>query len=432
MTTSIPNRCGAPALYLLYLFFLLQLVVPTTFQMYRGVLLAVLVMYGSGIALKRWRIVPDILFLWLFSLLVGISAIFWGYINGAPGAIRVSTVYFLWPIIYMLLVGLATPILVVSLNRTLVWGVAVASGMALAVFLAALLGQAATVTDWLSFQGAGVGIYDGYVELTLFNLATVIYGLPFLVASLFIKFESGGPYRQRWTWVLLGIVLLVCLVSGRRGFWLVALVSPLIVFGLAVFAGFRLHWGRVGSAAALLVAMGAVGVWTAEIDPATVAEQFGNAFSGQYQSSGARFEQWSAMSGAFSESPLIGHGLGAVLKSVRRSEQMAWAYELYYGALLFKIGLLGLAIYGLAVFWIFFAGVRLVRRVPEAAPVVLPLLAGLAAFLLITATNPYLTKFDYLWTIFLPVAAINAYHHKMPSATSSSSTGTPVPSYESA
>jgi O-antigen ligase len=111
----------------------------------------------------------------------------------------------------------------------------------------------------------------------------------------------------------------------------------------------------------------------------------------------------------WSDSPWIGQGLGASASSVTRSEEQPWAYELSYVALLFQTGLLGVIIYSSAVLWIFYKGIRLVRVRPDAGQVILPLLAGLAGFLLANATNPYLSKFDYLWTIFLPVAAINAY-----------------------
>jgi O-antigen ligase len=111
----------------------------------------------------------------------------------------------------------------------------------------------------------------------------------------------------------------------------------------------------------------------------------------------------------WSNSPLIGQGLGASADSVVRSEEQPWAYELSYVALLFQVGLLGFIIYSSAVLWIFYAGLKIVRLRPDAAQIILPLLAGLAGLLLVNITNPYLFKFDYLWTIFLPVAAINAY-----------------------
>lgn len=417
---------------LLYFFFFLMLVLPTTFQVPRGGLLVLLVLVGSVAALRRWRVAPDILLFWALTLVAGIFYMFWGYMNNAPGALRVGTVYVLWPVVYMLLVGLATPRLIHFLNRTLLWGIAISGGMALALLVGALLGNGSGVADLLSFQGAAIGIYGGYVELTLFNLTTVIYGLPFLVSALFVRYEQNWLKSRAWGWFLLGLVFLICLVSGRRGFWLLSLAVPLIVWVLAFLSGYRLHWRSVGLGAVILGSLGLFSIWAADISVMVLVDQFRSAFSGHSRSSDLRLQQWAAMWDSFSKSPLIGQGLGAALDPMRENKKMAWAYELYYGALLFKVGLLGLAIYGVAVFWVFFSGIKLARRMPEAGPVILPLLAGLAGFLLINATNPYLTKFDYLWTIFLPVAAINAYRQKMPPATSSSSTGTPDPNYANA
>jgi O-antigen ligase len=399
---------------LLALYFLLMLVLPTTFQYYRGGLLAVLVLVGGIAALKRWAVTPDVFLIWAATLSAGLFFIFWGYLNHAPGALRVSTVHLLWPIVYMLLVGLATPKLVTYLNRVIVLGVAVTAGMALFLLGGALAGKGPLVAQWLAFQGAGVGIYDGYVELTAYNLTTVIYGLPFLMAAL--VFDRNGEWlrHRKAGWLLLALVLLVSLASGRRAFWLLSLATPVIVAGLSVAASRRLPWkpiAVVAVAGALVLAMGA---WLADISLAKVGAEFASAFSGAERNSSLRYQQWQAMVQAFQASPWIGHGLGAALDSVTRSEEMPWAYELYYGALLFQIGLSGLLVYGMAIAWIFIAGIRLARRDREAAPVILPLLAGLAGFLLVNATNPYLAKFDYLWTIFLPVAVINAYriHHR--------------------
>ena len=65
--------------------------------------------------------------------------------------------------------------------------------------------------------------------------------------------------------------------------------------------------------------------------------------------------------------------------------------------------------YAGAVSWIFIKGTALSWRNREFAALFVPLSAALSGFLIMTMTNPYLGKFDYLWTIFLPVAAINAY-----------------------
>jgi O-antigen ligase len=122
----------------------------------------------------------------------------------------------------------------------------------------------------------------------------------------------------------------------------------------------------------------------------------------------ARAEQMDSLLAGWVESPFLGNGLGTS-SSILRNEDLPWAYELSYLALIFHTGLLGLVIYVSAISWIFAASARLMIAHNMSKPMFLPLLTGLACFLIANATNPYLSTFDYLWTIFLPLAAVNAF-----------------------
>jgi len=403
------NTAILPALAALLFF--LMLVLPTTFQLERGILLAGLGGGGLIAATTRWRVSRDILMLWLLTLSLGGCCILWGFVKGAPGALRVSTVYILWPIVYMLFVGLVhSPRTIVLFERTLVFGVTVSCLMAIALLFGAVAGQGQLTKEILSFQGAGIGLYDGFIELTLFNLTTVIYGLPYLAALLFTPQAHGWLRNRTWVGLVLLLVLVVCVVSGRRAFWLMAVVTPVLIWGLFLLAGIRIRMRSVSVAIMSMLLVSVGGVVVLGLDFNALSDKLVSAFdySGE-QSASIRYQQFEALMSGWSDSPLIGQGLGAAADSFVSSEEQPWAYELSYVDLLFQTGLLGVIIYSSAVLWVFYAGIKLVRLRPGAAQVILPLLAGLAGFLLVNATNPYLWKFDYLWTIFLPVAAINAY-----------------------
>lgn len=393
------------------LFFVLMLVLPTTFQLQRGIMLAVLVAVAALVADRVWSVSRDILLLWFLTTCVGVFGILWGFLNGAPGAIQVSTVYLIWPLVYILFIGLARrPKTIVFFVKALVVGIAIATLMTLALLVGTVLGQREWIIEVLAFQSASIGFFEGSIELKLLNLGTVIYGMPFLTALLFLP-DADGWFRRRGVLGLLWLlVFAVCMVSGRRAFWLVALVTPLFVWGIFYLAGvrFRTRYLAVATVFIFVLALGgAVGLG---LDFGVLSEQFLSAFdfSGE-ESASLRHQQFTALMSGWSDSPILGQGLGAAEKSIVRSEEMAWAYELSYVALLFQTGLLGFIAYSAAVMWIFYKGIHIVRQQPEAAQLVLPLLVGLAGFLLVNGTNPYLSKFDYLWTIFLPVAAINVY-----------------------
>ncbi|APO80680.1 hypothetical protein BL240_03900 [Pseudomonas putida] len=87
---------------------------------------------------------------------------------------------------------------------------------------------------------------------------------------------------------------------------------------------------------------------------------------------------------------------------------MPWAYELFYVSLIFQYGIFGFVIYGLGVVALIVFLAQQVRRKGRDS-FEFCFLSGLVSFLLATATNPYLAKFDYMWVLFIPVALMN-YH----------------------
>ena len=52
-------------------------------------------------------------------------------------------------------------------------------------------------------------------------------------------------------------------------------------------------------------------------------------------------------------------------------------------------------------------GVKIIGEGGHLAELMIPMLVGLSGLLIADATNPYLEKFDEMWTLFLPLAVIN-------------------------
>jgi len=125
------------------------------------------------------------------------------------------------------------------------------------------------------------------------------------------------------------------------------------------------------------------------------------------QSALDRREQFFPLLQGWSESPIFGSGHGASVAGSIRSDEMPWAYELSYLALLFHTGMLGFLAYMSGVAWIFWMSLKIIRFGDHFSLYMLPLLVGFSCFLIGNASNPYLEKFDYMWVIFLPVAFIN-------------------------
>lgn len=394
-------------------FFVSMLVLPTTFQLVRGTVLLVLVGIGILIAMRHWSAHRDIVILWFSTTLVGVLGILWGLVSDTPGALRVSTVYVIWPALFVLFVGLTHNLTVIRrLESALLLGVSVATAMALVVLVGGLLRLDYLVYNILAFQDAGFGAYDGFIELRIHSLATVMYGFPFVVALLLVRRREMNRLKKVFLWLLIILMFVVSIGSGRRMFWLLVLLTPFLALFCVQISALRLTAIHLFFTL-IFVSVAAAGVFLAivtvfPLELSAIAQNFGAAFLGQEASSGLRYEQALALWGAFENSPLIGQGLGATVHVIRSDEQ-PWAYELWYIALLMNVGLVGFCVYAIGVGWVVVRGSTLAQRDPEFARLFVPQMAALSGFIIMTGTNPYLGKFDYLWIIFLPVALINAY-----------------------
>jgi len=404
-------------------FFLLMLTIPTTYQGERGILLGTLVLSSLVyVTRSKWQIHPIVVGWSLFTVTTSLLFMLIGAINSAPGALRVGTVYVVWPVLFIFFMGIVKdPNHFCSFFKTITIGAITVALMAFTLVADQYFGLGIGISSMLEEQGAGLGIYEGTIEYRLFNMTTVIYALPFFLALLLMP-QTWSPLKGGWrvsAWAALGLSILTLLISGRRAFWLTAAMSPIIVGLLLKLGGMRTNLVQIGFkglAIGVIVAFAVIPFF--ELDLFVIFDDFLRGFDfsdPNNMSSYYRKEQFFALTEGWMEVPLFGAGHGSAAMGSIRSEEQPWAYELSYLALLYQIGIMGVLVYGSAIAWIFYKGIKMMRRVPEAAGFLIPTLSALACFLVANATNPYLQKFDYLWTIFLPVAVLNAYmmrsHH---------------------
>jgi O-antigen ligase len=208
-------------------------------------------------------------------------------------------------------------------------------------------------------------------------------------------------------------------VSLRRGIMLAVFLSPLFIAALAAalprqqrVEAFRSLGVLVGVLCMLLVVAALFAHFRYHWTPDNMLAFFRQGYEfGTSREPGAvaRSQQAGALIDAWSRNPIFGAGAGAGGASYVRDPAQPWAYELSYLALLYQTGLAGLLLYAGGMVWIFWNGIQMIRSGHPLALRLLPVLIGVAAFLVGNATNPYLAKFDYAWVIFLPVAYINLW-----------------------
>lgn len=266
-------------------------------------------------------------------------------------------------------------------------------------------------------MGARIGLYDGYIEYFLPNIATLIYVFPAILASFFILNRDNtiiGSSSFTLTAILLCIG--VAIITGRRAVLLIFVLSPIIIYLLASASNIRLLRPTRVLAFGFSILFSTPVVFTLlDINMSSIIEDFMTGFNfdraNTTESSYLRAKQFYYLYVGWAERPFLGHGLGSSSPHILRSDDHPWAYELSYAALLFQTGIAGALIYGGSVVWLFLRSIAIMRKRPETVGYIFPPLVGLTCFLIANATNPYLLKFDYLWALFLSVGLLRLQTH---------------------
>jgi O-antigen ligase len=175
-------------------------------------------------------------------------------------------------------------------------------------------------------------------------------------------------------------------ISYTRGIWLALLISVGLIFILSFVNSKRPILNDFDDAALLAVALGII---IAAVFSPTVRDRVEGLIDVDVSVS-ERLNQVEPLTAKWKERPILGNGYGAYVQGYVRDERTPYSYENVPAMLLMKLGVSG-------VLW--FSGFFLVvvgsalRRIKDTPVEVTHLLAGLAALLITSMTNPYLISF---------------------------------------
>lgn len=403
-----------------YTFVFLMLVLPTAYAAVRAVTLAiVLIIVGMRMILSRRLGIHRAILCWTL-LLVSVSAVFMlrGLVDGQPGAVRVGTVYVLWPLVYLVLIsGLSNKFVIDGMFKVLA-----AATIAISLYtLSFLLRAVGWFPDYLYLDlklGQVVGIYGGFVEFNLYSISSLIFLVPFFTTCLLIWPKHNMPVARVWIWCACFLGIGVSILSGRRALWLVVAISPIVVLLGRCLMHRSYHMDHGGSFYRRCITLFLLGILLISglqsligLDLSALYSNFIAGFDffkfEDGDSERIRSTQFSLLLDAWQRNPIFGVGHGAGLPGLVRSEEMPWAFELSYLALAYHTGIVGFFLYTLGIVWVFVLATAMMRSGHWLGLYVFPTMVGTISFLIANATNPYLGKFDYLWVIFLPVGLIN-------------------------
>lgn len=400
------NSIRLASFCVLGLLFLSQFV-PTAYVEIKAALLGLglffvfISMIKRQLFLLRWQVLGI-----AFLVTCGLLYSAYGLARNNPGAIRVLSVWFMWPLVY-----LAFSTLLRQPNAYLWMSKVLAVSLLMVVGYAFLyLGnEAGFVPGWLYIeldQGQIVGFYDGFFEYNLYSISSLIFLLPFYTHYLLEKYKRTG----RVGWKPLALVLaafILSLMTGRRAMIATVLLLPLLIIlsNSLLHNNYKLRLKFSGFFVFIVFSIGFSALFFIfGFDYKAVAEMFieGFDFSSFGGSASERTLQFNALvDGWLNSSILFGAGNGAAA-AISRSSEFPWAYELTYVYLLFSTGLVGILVY---FGWYAYGLWRLrdaMRKRPDLIIYAAPMLTASVAFCIAASSNPYFGKFDYLWIVLLP------------------------------
>lgn len=393
----------------------------------KGIMFATVVMFVvlSWLPTLRIRLHKEVLAVAFY--LIFISSIFCaiGAFYSTPGVMKQVQIYMLWPAMYtVLLAGCYDEKILFMIHRLMIFSLLFISlyGLILVLTKLAFLPEIPAIS-WLSFdESEGIGFDDDFIAMKFQGLNSLIFLIPYVLTSLILKIKLYlVRYERLHNFLLIASIffgLIVVFMSGRRALILVLVMSLPLILLLNNFnklkdkrflnSTFRRTVGWVFIISFILFWFG--GEYY-ELRFADFISMFvsGFDFFGTDHSASLRLEQWNALITGWAERPFFGSGHGASAIGSVRSIDMPWSYELYYVALLFQVGIVGLILYGLVFVWIFLRGVDVIKSGGTLGKLMFSSMIGLFGALIATATNPYLARFDGLWVIFFPISVINVW-----------------------
>ena len=154
-----------------------------------------------------------------------------GIVRNNPGAWFVSGIFVIWPLVYQWILLPLRFRGVVSVLKVLTW-CTIAMGLIALLFLGTERGLLSSSELLNAYPDMAVVEYDGYTQMRFYAISTLVFAVPFLIASFVVPRELINPIGSRslrMTALVLGLA--VAVLSGRRALWLVAALAPAVAWG---------------------------------------------------------------------------------------------------------------------------------------------------------------------------------------------------------
>jgi hypothetical protein len=408
------------------LLLVLMLAVPSSYQTFKMILLLIVFVevFCVFIITNRYFVHKKILYLFIFYELLGLCYGLYGFLQDNPGALPITKEIVMYPLFYMILIsGLRSEKSVSYLNGAIIFGACFAS----LYIVATLLNKMGIWPDWL--------YYDLSTEestQSLLENALSVVGRFEMVFSSYCNYMFLQPYlfflalvvkgrQSKVLWISAIICTLVMIFSSSRALLLVSIILPILILLFISFwqKNFALIIRGLMFISILLIILtgllsylGRYGFEMSQVW-AKVARGFSpveeHEFVEKNPVENSRIGQTVALFNAWKAKPAFGYGSGAACWDYLRSDKDPYSYEVSFLQFLFNWGIVGCVCYGLGFLYIFSKSVAAYKKGSYFGKYALAANFGCFGLLMGSWTNPYLLRFDSLYTVFIPIALVNLY-----------------------
>ena len=391
-----------------------------------GVMFVILLSISKLILENKGKIQFDkFLFTWFFIyFLIGLLPILIGFIRKNPASEKYITVYLLWVVLYFIFsVGISyRPNILMELIRVLKIALILISITGICAFLVYNFYPGLNAVVLFFFDP---NYRPGYKFTAIDAQCSVsfIYLFTFYLTSFFV--ENVKIKVSQLLIILTGIIFAIA-TSKRILLFLIALF-PFILFIFLLLVGNKSKLNIFTRKAiymfSIIIFMFIINIPLQFIDLSSIVQYTKSAFhvnkekqaveriskgDGTYiidDGANIRTKQIKSLVEGWKNNPIFGAGAG-INASVVRSE-LPGTYEMTYHAMLFERGILGLTLFVILIACLNLIGIKLIRRESIYADYIIASIVAMDIFLVANATNPYLMAYDFMWTLFLPVALLN-------------------------
>lgn len=347
---------------------------------------------------------------WLFLSLT-LGWLLYGALRGNPGVEHQAATWLIGPIAWSLW---AFSIRIDTIKRiitTVVLAGIFLSGV-IVLYTAQEVGWSpVSVPDGLlAGQNAGIDLTSG-TALRFYGLSSLVMTAPLAATGAILGRDELLPKRSL---LILGAILgtVAAFLGGRRAVAVVALAIPLVVF--AARSALGTERGRRTSTGVSVLGIGAVALFTSLDQTHQLRSAIADTFTTFSGLSGGeqdviRTTQVAQLFEGFAQSPWVGSGLGAILRSgYIRSEERPWQFELQYNMDLFALGAVGTLLLVVSATILAFFVMRAWRAAPRLRPTLTSVTAAAVSVLIVNGSNPYLQAVGHQWAVPLALGVAAA------------------------